>query len=355
MTLGENEGRFRHSSVHLEALNLTPSLPLSPRSTLCTAGRAPASRRRRRSLPRGSSPTRRCARRPPTLPRAPPPTPSGRPNRAGDPAFPSHVGSFRGRGNPIGTFIGSPCVSHQLARGCLIPAWKCWCPNRLLLSPPFLAGGGCCGLCWSPFPRRLGKEWDGRWWIPSSPSLPAPAAGAGASSRCVTGTETAARLLLRVLGPEGSPCAQSQGGQRPALPWRLFPAFPLLWELLPHRKHGPSPALRCWAGREPRSSPFPHPLHPSLAELSPLQVGDKGDTARTGTWCTGLGAGGGSWVLRRAPGSPLAPSSPPARAHAASPFIPWVQRPLALPSTPPPAPSSSSLFGGPAAPCTCPY
>uniref|UniRef100_A0A8C3PNQ7 Secretory carrier-associated membrane protein n=1 Tax=Calidris pygmaea TaxID=425635 RepID=A0A8C3PNQ7_9CHAR len=72
---------------------LTLSLLFSSRSTLCTAGRAPASRKRRRSLLLGSSPTRRCAPPRPTLLRAPPPTPSVRPSQAGPGSSP-HVGLF---------------------------------------------------------------------------------------------------------------------------------------------------------------------------------------------------------------------------------------------------------------------
>lgn len=94
---------------------LTPSLLLSSRSTLCTAGRAPASRKRRRSLPPGSSPTRRCAPLQPTLPRVPPPMPSGRLSQAGGPGFFLHVGLVLGKRKSKLHFHWIPVCLHQLS------------------------------------------------------------------------------------------------------------------------------------------------------------------------------------------------------------------------------------------------
>uniref|UniRef100_A0A493TIW1 Secretory carrier-associated membrane protein n=1 Tax=Anas platyrhynchos platyrhynchos TaxID=8840 RepID=A0A493TIW1_ANAPP len=85
------------------------------RFTLCTAGRVPASRRRRRSLPQGSFPTRQCAQRRPTLLRVQPPTPSGHPSRVGALACPSHVGCLVKKRKSKLHFHWIPVCLHQLS------------------------------------------------------------------------------------------------------------------------------------------------------------------------------------------------------------------------------------------------
>lgn len=126
-----------------------PRLLTSSRSTLCTAGRAPASRRHRRSLRRGSSPTRQCALRPPMLPRERPPMPSGHRSGRG-PGCSSRVGSFQGRGNPRCTFTGSLCVCISCQR-LLHPSLEVLVPE-LSAAPPLSSRTEAVLVCTGPLP-----------------------------------------------------------------------------------------------------------------------------------------------------------------------------------------------------------
>lgn len=165
---------------------LTPSLLLPSRSTLCTAGRVPASRRLRRSLQPGCSPTRPCARPRPTPLRARPPTPSVRRSRAGTrpclpgPASPAHAGSSRGRGNPSCTFTGSPCICISCQR-LPHPSLEVLVPESSAALNPLSSRTEAVLVCAGPLPSadwgEQGGKCCGRALSLPSPSLPAPAAG----------------------------------------------------------------------------------------------------------------------------------------------------------------------------------
>lgn len=158
---------------------LTPSPLLPFRSTLCTAGRVPASRRLRRSLQPGCSPTRLCARPRPTPPRARPPTPSVRRNRGARPA-PTHAGSSRGRGNPSCTFTGSPCICISCQR-LPHPSLEVLVPESSAALNPLSSRTEAVLVCAGPLPSADWGEQGGKCCSRAlslpSPSLLAPAAG----------------------------------------------------------------------------------------------------------------------------------------------------------------------------------
>lgn len=145
-----------------------PEPLVNPRSTPCTAGRAPASRRHRRSLLPGSSPTRLCATRPPMPLQAPPPTPSEHPKTG--PQLLIARGLFLRERKSRLHFHWIPVCLHQLSEaassqlGCAGARIVCcsnpfphgWRLRWFVLVPPLSGlgmerGGRCCGqaLCLS--------------------------------------------------------------------------------------------------------------------------------------------------------------------------------------------------------------
>lgn len=197
---------------------LTTSLLLSSRSTLCTAGQAPASRKRRRSLLRGSSPTRQYALQRPTLLQVPPPMPSGHPSWAGAPASHHTWALSKEEEIQIASSL-DPRVSASAVRGCLIPAWKCWCLNSLLLYP-LSSRMEAVLVCAGPVPSA---DW-GRSGMGGAVAKPCAChhppfqhqlLGAGASSRRVTGTRTEMAAYLP-LGSSVSPPSDAT-----CVPWGM--------------------------------------------------------------------------------------------------------------------------------------
>lgn len=188
------------------------------------------------------------------------------------PASPAHAGSSRGRGKSELHFHWIPRASASAVRGCLIPAWKCWCLNSsAALNPPFLTDRGCSGLCWSPPLSRLGGAgWELLW-----PS-PDPAIALPSSTSCwgqeppPDGWNAASRDWNGHLPSLCSPV--SPPGDDTCVPWGV--ESPLCAQAIPmlcQECHPPLPPGACSSGMRMGlvlspgclvllSCPFPHPL-----------------------------------------------------------------------------------------------